>query len=762
MTTLRSIRSGRLAATCALAVAWPPAPGVRASGPAAPAITQAPAASPAVDPEWPREFGVADGYAVMYAPQVASWDRQAHMVAWAAVAFYATAAPDSTAPAFGVVKIEGATRVAVEDRLVTFSDLAITESNFSTLPADRSQALVRNLRQAMPEHATVIALDRVLAAVDKSAIRARDVTGVKADPPKIFSSTKATVLVVLDGDAVWSPVRDVDLSFVVNTNWDLFQAPSTKALYLRNEKSWYKAAALSGPWTPAGALPASVQKLPADENFKEVRASLPGVAVTAAATPAVMVSTEPAELLLLHGAPSYQPVAGTSLLWVSNTESDLFRAGKAGLFYYLVAGRWFSAPDLTGPWSFATPTLPRDFARIPIDHVRSRVLASVPGTDEANEAVLLAGIPQTARVNRNQVTPPDVVYQGDPEFDPIDTTTVARAVNTDKDIFRIGDLYYLCADAIWFVSATPNGPWEVATSVPSVIYEIPPSSPSYNVTYVTIEDDDPADEWVTFAYVAGYTGMMIAWGCAVWGTGWYYPPYVRYGGFYPVYYGFPRTYGFSAWYNPYTGGYGRGAAMYGPFGGAGAGAIYNPRTGTYARGAAVYGAYGSRSVGQAFNPRTGTSVQTRQGSNLYGHWGSTAVRRGDDWARTAHTTNNRTGATTRGIETSSGAGAVTRSGAAGRTTAGRTASGDIYAGHDGNVYRRAADGSWQPLNNTTATRPGATTRPTTPTVPRGQLDRDASARSIGNQRTQSLGTYRSAPSRSTAGSFRAGGGRRGR
>jgi hypothetical protein len=46
------------------------------------------------------------------------------------------------------------------------------------------------------------------------------------------------------------------------------------------------------------------------------------------------------------------------LLWVSNTDSDVFRFGKAGNFYYLVAGRWFSAPSLNGPWTFATSQLP--------------------------------------------------------------------------------------------------------------------------------------------------------------------------------------------------------------------------------------------------------------------------------------------------------------------------------------------------------------------------------------------------------------------
>ena len=44
------------------------------------------------------------------------------------------------------------------------------------------------------------------------------------------------------------------------------------------------------------------------------------------------------------------------------------------------------------------------------------MLASVPGTDQATEAVLLAQIPQTARVNKKELKAPDVGYQGDPKF----------------------------------------------------------------------------------------------------------------------------------------------------------------------------------------------------------------------------------------------------------------------------------------------------------------------------------------------------------
>jgi hypothetical protein len=381
-----------------------------------------------------------------------------------------------------------------------------------------------------------------------------------------------------------------------------------------------------------------------------------------------------------------------------------------------------------------------------------------------------------------------VAYQGEPQYQPIDGTTVSRAVNTDKDIIKVGDLYYMCFQAVWFVSTTPNGPWEVSTSVPKEIYEIPASSPSHHVTYVTIEeDDDEDDEWVTFAYVAGYTGMMVAWGCVVWGSGWYYPPYIGWGGYYPGYYPYPRTYGMGAWYNPWTGAYGRAGGVYGPYGGVTAGARYNPRTGTYSRGAAAYGPYGGRATAQAYNPRTNTYASTRQGSNVYGNWGSSYVQRGDDWARTAHTQNYRTGNTNTGIQTSRGGGAISHTGDAGRTTIGRTGGGDVYAGHDGSVYRKGSDGGWQKWDNggwqssqspaasprdatnragSTGATAGTTDRPNT-----GQLERDSAARSTGADRTTRSSTYQKSPSvsrgstygggmRAGGGGARAGGGRR--
>jgi len=725
---------------------------------------------PEIDGGWPRAYSTPAGATViLYEPQVASWTDQKRAVLYLAVSYTAKGAPK---PALGTITVEADTKVAVAERLVNISDLAITASTFTTLNDEQRQAAVDDIKAHMPAEHRVIALDRVLAYIDKSRIVPKNVDGLKADPPAIFYSATPAVLVNIDGDPIWSAIKDNDLKFAVNTNWDLFQYPPTGTLYLLKDKSWLQASSVTGPWKAAGTLPDSFKKLPADDNWKDAKAAIPGTTLTAAQTPKVFVSTKPAELILVSGAPNYLLVTGTNLLWVSNTESDVFRLGKTGAVYFLVSGRWFSAPDFTGPWTFATPTLPEDFKKIPVAHQRSRVLASVPGTPQAAEAVMLAQIPETARIDKKLVKPPDVAFQGEPQFQPIETTTVARAVNTDKDIIKVGDLYYMCFDGVWFMAKSASGPWEVTGSVPKEIYEIPPSSPAYTVTHVTVVEDN--SDAAVFATAAAATGMMVAWGCVVWGSGYYYPPYVGYGGFYPVYYPFYPTYGYRASYNPWTGAYSRGAVAYGPYGGAGVGARYNPRTGTYARGAAAYGPYGARGAAQAYNPRTGAYGATRQGSGVYGSYGQTGVTRGNQWATTSRVTNNVTGATTRTTRTSGGGAAVTRNGAGAGNNAGvaRTGSGDMYAGRDGNVYRNTGngwqqygDGGWNSVQQPTqaqrdqAQQRAATARENSAasgTV--GQLNRDSAARSEGAQRTRDASAVNSGSRSANSGSYRPSGG----
>src|SRR5262245_29998647 len=113
------------------------------SGAQAPAQTAAKRpASPAPPPDggWPRDFGTATGGAIrIYQPQIASWDGQTYMVAYAAISYSASGAEK---PALGTAKIEAQTAVSVSERLVNFSNIKLTETKFAGLPENQLREVV--------------------------------------------------------------------------------------------------------------------------------------------------------------------------------------------------------------------------------------------------------------------------------------------------------------------------------------------------------------------------------------------------------------------------------------------------------------------------------------------------------------------------------------------------------------------------------------------------------------------------------------------
>jgi hypothetical protein len=488
----------------------------------------------------------------------------------------------------------------------------------------------------------------------------------------------------------------------VNTNWDVFRITKDDTYYLLVDGHWLQGNPESQAWAWTNDLPRGMASLPDTENFAEAREACIEPAVPEGAAPVVYASERPAELVQVEGAAQLEPVSGTNLLYVSNTNSDLLFHIDGQLWYLLISGRWFSGTEGKTEWGPLEAGLPEDFAKIDPEGDLAHLLVAVPGTPQAEQAILEAQIPQQAEVPREGVEP-EVEYAGDPAFEAIEDTDVERAVNTSADVLEVDGKYYCVQEGVWFVSSAPTGPWIVCDTVPQSIYTIPPSSPSFHVTFV--RSYWHSSTHVVFGFTSGYMGVYVGGGCIRFGTGWYYPPYFWYpppmwGPRYPIYYP-PRfySYGCSAWYNPWTGGYVRGGRVYGPYGGVGRAAYYNPRTGTYARGAGAWGPRGGTWGASAYNPRTGTSLRTRQSVNPYGSWGSSVVRRGDDWAQTAH----RRGPD--GSRTSEGGKGVVTDRHGDRGFAAKTRDDDLYVGRDGEVYRRNDDGwqkhdgdGWQPVD----------------------------------------------------------------
>lgn len=671
----------------------------------------------AADPGWPRVFKSGKKQLTVYQPQVDYWRGYTNIHYRCAIALKGVTKQEK----FGVAEIDAVTVTDQAERIValvpTQRDIRFPNTSDSDLQALRRA--VDELRP--PGQAMTISLDRVLAYLNPAEQPTQHPVELNLEPPKVFYSRQPAILVMILGEPQFQPVETnrTDLLFALNTNWDLFYDTGAQRYFLLNQDNWLTAPEVKGPWTPAQNLPASFSMLPANDNWSNVRQNLPGKRLSVA--PVVFVTTEPAELIMTRGEPSYSPINGTRLLRVTDTDSVLFLNSGDGKFYFLVAGRWFRAASLDGPWQAASRDLPADFARIPDSDPAAFVKASVPGTREAQDAVLLGSVPATTTVYTTNATV-QVVYNGAPQFKPIETTTVQYAINSPYAVFLAGGKYYCCDSGVWFVSAGAMGPWAYCTSVPAAIYTIPASNPHYNVTYVVVQSATP--QTVVYTQTAGYSGAYVATtGVLMFGAGlavgaiiannshryYCYPP--------PIHY----SYGCGATYHYGYGGYHyRGGGAYGPYGGAGHVTAYNPATGAYSRSAYAYGPHGSASATRTYNPYTGTSTASRSASTPYGsaRQGAaynpyTGARAAGGSVNTAYGSAGRAAAynpttgnaaaggyrssaygSAAGVRTSQGTGAAAWNTANSQGSVAKTRSGDVYAGNGDTVYKRDSNGNW--------------------------------------------------------------------
>jgi hypothetical protein len=650
------------------------------------------------DPGWPRQLVKSGGTVLIYQPQVDEWQNYTN-IEWRS-AFQLT--PIGGKQVVGAATFDATTEVNTDTHTVFMFNIKVLNTYFPSQDPATSAQLDQLFRSFVPLTFNA-SLDRLIAYMPKPE-SVRTVT-LRNDPPFIFVSYNPGILLGVDGEPVLSDISKTNLKYVVNTQWPLFFDKSKSQYYLLVNNTWLSAGDLHGPWARVNMLTKEFSKLPDSGRFADVKKFVPPPQVANPIVPQVFYSTVPAEVILFDGQPTYTAIQGTQLVYANNTDSPVFVYSPTQTYYYLAAGRWFSAQNLAGPWTFASLSLPPDFANIPLSSPASAILASVPGTSQAKDAVLIAQIPTVMLLNPTTAAQQaKVEYTGAPQFVPIEGTTLLYATNTPDKVIQVGDVYYLCLQGVWFMSTAPEGPWTTASSVPQVIYTIPPSSPVYNVTYVT--QVTTSSGYVQSSYTAGYLGAFVM-GAAVGaivasGTGYYYHPYIGYPiGGYPVYHPYPTcygaygAYGSTSYYHTGTGAYGVSSTTYGAYGSTTHTASYNPYTGTSTHTASTSTAYGKQSVGQAYNPYTGSYGATHQGSSPTAQWGQSYVSQGNKSATTQHYSN--ASGTVGSAQGSQGGKAYGSSSAYGNTAAGKTSNGDMYAGHDGNVYKNTGSG-WQKSN----------------------------------------------------------------
>lgn len=502
--------------------------------------------------------------------------------------------------------------------------------------------------------------------------------------PAILVATRPTELIVSDGTAQMQPVDGVALLTMQNADHAVFVDPTHNTWYVLVSGRWFSGPGEQGPWQYVDGkdLPADFAKISPKDPKANVLVSVPGTpqakeaAIAASIPQTASVSRSKATMSVSYdGAPSFQPISGTSLQYAVNTPTPVIEVAT-NQFYAVTNGVWFVAPSPTGPWQVAT-----------------EVPAAIYGIPPSSPVYYVT------YVHIYSVTPQTVVVGYTPGY----LGVVVNSAGTV--VYGTGYTYPA------YVSQT-------------VYYGYPPTY-GYGAGFAV-----GALTGFAFGYAAG-----AWWGSPepYWGP--YWGPYPHGGWSYANinqanFYGrwgqgtVSHAYGYNGW----TGTQWQGSSAVG----------YNPRTGTHFQGAqgAAFNPYSENAAagrrGSFANASTGISGAGRSGVAAHTDSGDFVA------GRQVATHNAQTGRTTvaeRGVsgDVDDGRGSYdhdSRGVSYNRRTGNAVAwkNGDVYAGHDGNVYQHTdsgwqqhTDNGWQPV------------QPNQSNV-RNQLEQQYQSRQLGQQR----------------------------
>jgi len=192
---------------------------------------------------------------------------------------------------------------------------------------------------------------------------------IPENPPAPFViSLDETELILIDGTPSLTGIAETGLSYVSNTQSDLFRYKDD--WYLLVSGRWFGARELEGQWRSVRELPEAFARIPVGNEKDYVLYAVPGtrqakLALIEAALPhrhSVATGTDAGIQVAWIGEPGFADIEGTGLQRGLNTPYQVIRHNN---FYYLCyEGAWYFSPSPTGAWKVAQ-SVPEEIYRIP-------------------------------------------------------------------------------------------------------------------------------------------------------------------------------------------------------------------------------------------------------------------------------------------------------------------------------------------------------------------------------------------------------------
>jgi hypothetical protein len=507
------------------------------------AQTTAPAQQPPAQiqsqPQWPVAIMTSNGTVVnLFQPQILSYSGNTLK----SRSVISVKNPDDDDPLFGVAWTTASTAAdsatgAVSLQSVIVDDLQLAED---TDQADKDFVSAA-MEVYMPWVVKAIPLSEIQSSIQQDEKLRQLANDTSGPAPVVLYRSVPSALVLIDGEPRFAMNERWGLKTVVNSKFVIVEGKDGKSYYYGGAH-WYVAPAATGPFVfTHDEVSRELKKVANDLKKAAKKDDVELGDVSGAPVYNIVVSTVPAVLIQSHGKAEPEPIAGTKLAYINNSENDIFIDTESHQYYTLVAGQWYQSASLdeNGQWSqVGVEYLPADFSHIPTGSVEAKVLSNVAGTAAQKSTSKEEQIPQTIKVSRDVTTTVD--YEGAPRFSPIIGAGLDYATNTCSIVLRYQAQYYTIDNGVWFIASSPMGLWRVSDNRPPGVDLIPRMYSAYRAKFVYVYQTEP--DFVYEGYLPGYEDIpdgacalaetydqdwsSQAWGFDLdfvfgWGGGWY-------------------------------------------------------------------------------------------------------------------------------------------------------------------------------------------------------------------------------------------------
>ncbi len=300
--------------------------------------------------EWPKQLSTEAAEIKIYQPQINALDGDM-LDARAAISIK----NKGESMEFGAMWFKSRLVTDFDTRLVDLEDVDIQSVKFPDADEEEEQRIINLLESEIPAMDLTYSLDRLLTSLEMVEKNQEFSEQLNNAAPKVYFEDEAAVLVLIDGEPILEDIENTKLQYVINTPYFIIYNTADLYYYLKGGDWWYRAGRLEDTWREIASPPVSVMEI-AKQAEGAPDSDVDSIAKTLDYPPKIVLSKEPAELIITDGEPDFATLEGTNLLYVRNTENEILMDINTQDYYILIAGRWYKSKSLDqNDWTFVNP-----------------------------------------------------------------------------------------------------------------------------------------------------------------------------------------------------------------------------------------------------------------------------------------------------------------------------------------------------------------------------------------------------------------------